>query len=69
MWDLALAQTQPSPSTPETLLSYIPIIIVLIAAYFYSRYAKKRDEKRLRRIISEELDKVVEKLETIGRTR
>ncbi len=69
MWDLALAQTQPSPSTPETFVSFIPLVIILVGWYFYSRYTRRRDEERLRRIISEELRKVVEELQTIGRTR
>lgn len=69
MWELVLAQTQPSPSGAGSFISFIPLTIILVGWYFYSRYTRRRDEERLRRIISEELRKVVEELQTIGRTR
>ncbi len=70
MWDLVFAQQTPqTPSEPEAFVSFIPLIILLIIWYLYSRFTRKRTEERLRSIISEELHKVIDELQSIGRTK
>ena len=68
MWVLVFAQTQEPSREISTLFSLLPLIILVIAWYFYNRFSRKREEERLRKIISEELRKVIDDLRTIGRT-
>ena len=68
MWNVAFAQTtsQP-PSGTGALVSFLPLILVSVCWYFIYRWNKKKRDKELRKIINEEVHKVLDE-RRIGRT-